>query len=108
MNATARIEARAVSLSEVNKDLHRLDRRDWRLWAITIGVMTAMAFTTVVLAFEIRPHRGDILSQLQLDTAVHALLAIVLLFSIFLIHQQIVIRRWRLLLTIEAQRHASL
>ncbi len=81
-----------------HEDSRRLERRDWRLWTIASLFIVLMFSTIATLALEIERRGVEILSGAQLDAAVHGLLTMVLLFALFVVHQQITISRTRRML----------
>ena len=72
--------------------LDRLERHEWWRWVLAFVVM--LALTAGMFALSI-PVAGSGFDVLQLSIGLRALLALVLLFDIFVVHQQILIKRLR-------------
>ncbi len=77
---------------EMQKRLDSLERHDWWRWALAFVVM--LALTAGLFALSV-PVGRDLMDQLQLTIGVRSLLALVLLFDIFVIHQQSVMKKLR-------------
>lgn len=80
------------SLVEMQARLDRLERHDWWRWALAFVVM--LALTAGLFALSV-PVGRDMLDQLQLNIGVRSLLGLVLLFDVFVIHQQLLMKRLR-------------
>jgi hypothetical protein len=78
---------------ELRAVLHQIDRRDWWRWAAAIMIMLLM--TAGVFALSLPNLRRGFEEQQQLDLAVFGLMALVLLFDVFSVYQQIEINRMR-------------
>jgi diguanylate cyclase (GGDEF)-like protein len=91
--------AASEQMDALRRTMQRLDRRDWWLWTTTITVMLLLVAGLFVLAFPaIRfPNLwpGTLTESRQLDIAVHGLLGLVLLFSVFVVYQQVLLKRLR-------------
>lgn len=95
MATNALPSARESALEVFHADTRRLSRRDWRLWSIAAFIMLMMFSTIAVMALEIE-HRGmEFMSGVQLDVAVRGLFTMVLIFSLFVAHQQLMMDRIR-------------
>ncbi len=77
------------------KNLRGLERRDWWLWwsAITVILLLTLAVVTVSLPNILK--ESDRTFQMNLNLAIHALVALVLLFNIYTVYQQWLIKRLR-------------
>ncbi len=86
-------------MENLRQTLRRLDRRDWWLWTTTITVMLLLVAGLFVVTFPAIRFPNLWLNSLtdaqQLDIAVHALLGLVLLFSVFVVYQQVLLKRLR-------------
>jgi PilZ domain len=80
------------NLMEMQARLDRLERHDWWRWALAFIVM--LALTAGLFALSV-PVGRDMLDQLQLNIGVRALLGLVLLFDVFVIHQQMLMKKLR-------------
>jgi hypothetical protein len=90
---TASLEANDRDPAKLRADLHRLDRRDWWRWAAAIVVM--LLITAGVAALALPNLRRGWEEQQRLDVAVLGLFALVLLFDIFSVYQQVEMNRMR-------------
>ncbi len=79
-------------IAEMQARLDRLERHDWWRWALAFVVM--LALTAGLFALSV-PVGRDMMDQLQVNIGVRALLALVLLFDAFVIHQQLLMKRLR-------------
>ncbi|MCL6564915.1 MAG: GGDEF domain-containing protein [Acidobacteriia bacterium] len=81
-------------MSEIQAKLRRLERRDWWLWWTAIAVMLLLTAGVVSLSYPTLVEEDSVLQQ-QLDLAVRGLVGLVLLFNLYSIYQQILIKRLR-------------
>jgi diguanylate cyclase (GGDEF)-like protein len=82
-------------MQDVRGDLRRLDRRDWWLWWTAVTVMLLLAAAVVVLSLPALLKEPDRFFQVNLETAVRGLVGLVLLFNLYTLYQQILIKRLR-------------
>lgn len=71
--------------------MRKLDRRDWWLWSTAITILLLL---TAAVAVSTWPS-DDLLLQRQREVGVRSLLGLVLLFSVFAVYQQVLIKRLR-------------
>jgi len=83
------------TIEHVKAELDRIDKRDWWLWGTALVMMSLLTVPVFLLALPAFFKEYEGLLQLQTDTAVRGLLAIVLLFDGYAIYQQILIKRLR-------------
>lgn len=81
-------------MSEIQAKLRRLERRDWWLWWTAIAVMLLLTAGVVSLSYPSLVEEDSFLRQ-QLDLAVRGLVGLVLLFNLYSIYQQVLIKRLR-------------
>ncbi len=81
------------SLRDSAVALKHLDRRDWWRWA-TVGAISLL-LTFGVFALSLPTLQRDIAEQREIDIGVTGLFALVLLFDIYAVYQQILIGRLR-------------
>lgn len=81
-------------MSEIQAKLRRLEQRDWWLWWTAIAVMLLLTAGVVSLSYP-TPIEEDRLIRQQFDLAVRGLVGLVLLFNLYSIYQQILIKRLR-------------
>jgi predicted signal transduction protein with EAL and GGDEF domain len=88
-------EQQTRQIEVAQKHLKGLEKRDWRLWwsAVTVILLLTLAVVTVSLPSILR--ESDRIFQLNLNLAIHALVALVLLFNIYTLYQQWLIKRLR-------------
>jgi diguanylate cyclase (GGDEF)-like protein len=98
----------AVSLEELRSRLRKLERQDWWLWGAAVLVMLLLTFAVFSLSFPRALHDENPFYWLQLDIAVRGLFAMVLLFSIFAVYQQVLIKRLRRQLASQLAEMAAL
>jgi diguanylate cyclase (GGDEF)-like protein len=82
-------------IEDVQKNLKRLERRDWWLWWTAVTVMLLLTLLVVVVSLPSILRETDQVFQLNLTIAVHALVGLVLLFNLYSIYQQWLIKRLR-------------
>ncbi len=83
-----------LDLSQAQARLDRLARYEWWRWSIAFVVMLALTFGLFVLSVPVIGERNW-MEQAELNIGIRALLALVLLFDVFVIHQQVLITRLR-------------
>jgi GGDEF domain-containing protein len=81
---------------QIREHLHHLDRRQWWLWSTTVAVILLLTLAVASFAFPALLNRDDATYSFYLNQAVRALVGLVLVFSVYLIYQQIQLSRLRL------------
>jgi hypothetical protein len=107
------VQETAVSVREMQAGLERLERREWWRWAVALFIM--MMLTVGVFSLSLPGVRREVFAGLQLNTAIPGLIALVVVFDVFAIYQQIQISRLRrqisgqigMMAALEALRPAS-
>ncbi len=89
------LDAPQVSLAEIERRLRHLERRDWWLWVTAVVIMLLLCAAVFLLAVPLQLDEPQNPLFLRLGSTVKALTALVVLFSIFAVYQQFVIRRLR-------------
>ena len=100
-------------MREIQAGLERLERKEWWRWALALFIM--LLLTIGLFSLSLPAVRKEVGNQYQTDLAVRGLLALVIVFDVFVIHQQVVISRLRrelagqigILATLEAIKPAS-
>jgi diguanylate cyclase (GGDEF)-like protein len=82
-------------MQDIQDNLRRLERRDWWLWWAAVVVMLVLTLAVVSLSLPSLLRDSDRYFQLNLDLAVRGLVALVLLFNVYTIYQQVLIKRLR-------------
>src|ERR1700683_3073770 len=83
------------SSSNIQVGMRRIERREWLLWSSAI--LVTLLLTLAILSFSfpmLRQYAGDF-DNLHLSIAIRGLAALVLLFDIYTIYQQVQIYRIR-------------
>jgi PilZ domain len=83
----------AENMREMQAGLDRLERREWWRWATALLIMLLLTFG--VFSLSVPEVRREAFTGIQLDVAVRGLFAIVVVFDVFVIYQQILISRLR-------------
>src|ERR1700685_4872540 len=81
---------------QIREHLHHLDRRQWWLWSTTVAVILLLTLAVASFAFPALLNRDDATYSFYLNQAVRALVGLVLVFSVYLIYQQVQLSRLRL------------
>lgn len=82
-------------MEAAEKNLKRLERRDWWLWWTAITVMLLLAAALIVISLPSILEGSNWTERWNLKLAVHALVGLVLLFNVYTIYQQSLIKRLR-------------
>jgi diguanylate cyclase (GGDEF)-like protein len=90
---------------ELAKNLRRLEKRDWWIWANSIFIMLLLTGALVTFALPSLRQGATALFQIKFSEAILGLVGFVLLFNIYTIYQQILIKRLRRQLA-DKQAHA--
>ena len=95
MEQESRIEAAEAGLREIQEKLRQVERRDWWLWLAAILVI--LLLTLAVLSFSLPSLfvAEDSLFRFQLQQGARGLLGLILLFCIYTIYQQTLVKRLR-------------
>jgi hypothetical protein len=89
----ARPENNATTIREMQAGLERLERREW--WRWTTALLIMLLLTIGVFSLSLPGLRSEAFTTIQLDMAVRGLFALVIVFDVFAIYQQILISRLR-------------
>lgn len=88
-------DAVTLGAAAIEKNLQRLDRRQWWLWSTAFLVITLLTIAVASFVFPSLPKIGGIAGTDSLAQAVRCLLGLVLIFNLYTIRQQLVINRIR-------------
>jgi diguanylate cyclase (GGDEF)-like protein len=80
---------------ELRQGLRVLDRKDWWHWWNTVLVITLLMGAIVALSLPKFLGDNDFASQMQLDISVRGLLGLVLIFNVYMLYQQHLLRQLR-------------
>lgn len=82
-------------MREVQESLQRLEQRDWWLWWAAVTVILLLTAAVVSLSVPALLAESDRYFQFNLNLAVRGLVGLVLIFNIYTIYQQVLIKRLR-------------
>src|ERR1700690_4182770 len=74
---------------EIQSHLRHLDRRQWWLWSTTVAVILLLTLAVASFAFPAMLTREEATYSFYLNQAVRALVGLVLVFSVYLVYQQV-------------------
>jgi diguanylate cyclase (GGDEF)-like protein len=80
---------------KIREHLYHLDRRQWWLWSTTVAVILLLTLAVASFAFPAMLSRDESGYSFYLNQAVRALVGLVLVFSVYLIYQQVQLMRLR-------------
>ncbi|MFZ3218148.1 MAG: GGDEF domain-containing protein [Candidatus Acidiferrales bacterium] len=80
---------------QILEHLHHLDRRQWWLWSTSVAVILLLTLAVASFAFPAMLSRDESSYSFFLNQAVRALVGLVLVFSVYLVYQQIQLSRLR-------------
>lgn len=89
------------------ENLHAIEKRDWQVWATTIFVMLLLSIGIVSLALPSLRLSATTFLHITLQDAILGLVALVILFNVYTVYQQVLIKRLRRQLA-EKQGHSHL
>ena len=80
---------------EIRNHLRHLDRKQWWLWSTTVAVLLLLTLAVASFTFPAMLSAEESSYSFFLNQSVRALVGIVLLFSVYLVYQQVMIGRLR-------------
>lgn len=83
------------STRDIRRSLRRIERRDWWLWGYASLVMLGLTAAVVVLSLSVLTEPHEPFFEFHISQSVRGLVAVVLLFNVYTIHQQIQLKRLR-------------
>jgi PilZ domain len=83
-----------LNLNQTQSRLNTLERQEWWRWSIAFVVMLTLTVGLFALAIPVIGGRNWV-EQTELNTALRGLLALILLFNVFVVYQQVLITRLR-------------
>ncbi|MGC1486136.1 MAG: GGDEF domain-containing protein [Candidatus Acidiferrum sp.] len=90
---------------EIVENLRKIERRDWWVWANSIFVMLLLTGALISFAVPSLPHGAKPLFKIKVTEAVLGLIALIVIFNVYTIYQQVLIKRLRRQLA-EKQHHS--
>jgi diguanylate cyclase (GGDEF)-like protein len=101
----------AASIEERNrefaKELRQIEKRDWWVWGYSIFVILLLTFAVISFILPTLNEKGDTPFKVKASDAIFGLVALVILFNIYVVYQQTLIKRLRRQLA-EKQGHSDL
>ena len=95
------------SVSELGEKLSRIERRDWWVWGYTIVVIVVLTGAVISMAVPSLSEGAKTIFDIKVSQAVFGLVTLVLLFNVYTIYQEILIKRLRRQLA-EKQGHSEI
>lgn len=92
---------------ELAKELRRIERRDWWIWANTILVILLLTFALISFTLPALVAGAQTYFKISFTEAVFGLISFILLFNLYTVYQQVVIKRLRRQLA-EKQGHTDI
>ena len=92
---------------DVLENLRAIETKDWQVWAITIFVMLLLTVGIVSLALPSLRQGATTFLRITFNEAILGLVALIILFNIYTIYQQVLIKRLRRQLA-EKQGHSHI
>lgn len=89
------VDANPFQPEEIDKHLRNLDRRQWWLWSSSVAIILLLTLAVASFAFPAMLSREENSYSFYLNQSVRALVGMVLLFSVYLVYQQLMIYRLR-------------
>lgn len=96
-----------VHEKELAENLRKLEKRDWWIWANSIFIMLLLTGALTTFALPSLRQGATALFQIKFSEAIFGLIGFVILFNIYSIYQQALIKRLRRQLA-ERQSHAMI
>lgn len=81
--------------AEIQKELQKLEKRDWWLWSMAVVVMLLLTFAVFSMTFPGLVKVDDPFFESSLERAVRGLIGLVLIFNAYTIYQQVMVKRLR-------------
>jgi diguanylate cyclase (GGDEF)-like protein len=82
-------------IRDLQKSLRQLDRRDWWLWATAAIILLLLCAAIFSLSFPSVGRSEEVFFQDQVDIGIRGLFAMVLIFTLFALYQQYLIKQLR-------------
>jgi diguanylate cyclase (GGDEF)-like protein len=92
---------------ELAQELRKIEKRDWWVWGYSIFVMLLLTFGIISLTLPALYEGAQTILKIRMTEAVFGLIALVVLFNIYTVYQQILIKRLRRQLA-EKQGHSDI
>jgi len=97
----------STSDHEIAENLRRIEKRDWWIWANSIFVMLLLTGALISFTLPSLSQGATPLFRIKVTEAIFGLVALVVLFNVYTIYQQVLIKRLRRQLA-EKQHHSMI
>ncbi|MGB9463698.1 MAG: GGDEF domain-containing protein [Candidatus Acidiferrum sp.] len=97
----------SASDQEIAENLRKLEKRDWWVWANSILVMLLLTGALISFALPSLMQGATTVLKIKVTEAIFGLVALVVLFNVYTIYQQVLIKRLRRQLA-EKQHHSMI
>src|SRR5256885_7628982 len=97
----------ASSAPDFARDRQRIDRRHWWVRAYSIFVILLLTFAIISLSLPAVLQGAETFFKIRISEAVFGLIALIVLFNVYTVYQEILIRRLRLQI-LEKQDHSDI
>lgn len=92
---------------DLTQQLLQIEKRDWWVWGYSIFVMLLLTFAIITFTLPALHQGTRTFFNIKLDEAVFGLITLVLIFNVYTVYQQILIKRLRRQLA-EKQGHSDI
>lgn len=92
---------------DLTQELRQIEKRDWWVWGYSIFVMLLLTFAIITFTLPALHQGAKTFLNIKIDDAVFGLITLVVIFNIYTIYQQILIKRLRRQLA-EKQGHSDI
>src|SRR5690349_3579194 len=97
----------APSPQDLSRERQRIDKRHWWVRAYSIFVILLLTFAIISLTLPAVLQGAETFFKIRISEAVFGLIALIVLFNVYTVYQEILIRRLRLQL-LEKQDHSDI
>jgi diguanylate cyclase (GGDEF)-like protein len=89
------LDSAALRPEKIRDDMRKVERRQWWLWSTTVLVLLLLTLGVASFAFPAMLAREQYTYSFYLNQSVRALVGVVLLFSVYLVYQQLLLTKMR-------------
>ena len=108
MHPESVIETGMEEMQRIRRSLQRLERQDWWLWSAAVLVMLLLTVAVVSMSLPTLIANPGSFFQFHLEQSVRGLVGLVLIFNLYTIYQQMLIKRLRAQLAAQIEMMAGL
>jgi diguanylate cyclase (GGDEF)-like protein len=108
MHPESAIETGMEEMQRIRRSLERLERHDWWLWSAAVVVMLLLTVAVVSMSLPTLMADPHSFFQFHLEQSVRGLVGLVLIFNLYTVYQQVLIKRLRAQLAEQIQLMAGL